>query len=76
MAKNIIIFLKINIDSQEIDTEICCHANREIQFMNFHNWAFLFYVLLHVSIGPKTMGMLGRHPATKPPTQSSWSLFK
>lgn len=53
-------------DSQETDTETCCHANREIQFMNVHNWAFLFYVLLLWSIGPKTLGMLGKHPATKP----------
>lgn len=65
--KNIINFLKINLDSQETATETCCHANREIQFMSFHNWAFLFYVLLPLSIGPKTLGMLGKHPATKPP---------
>lgn len=70
------IFFKINPDSQETDTETCCHANREIQFMNFHNWTFLFYVLLYVSIGPKTLGMLGKHTATKPFPQPSWSLFK
>lgn len=53
-------------DSQESDTETCCHANREIQFMNFHNWAFLFYVLLLWSIGPKTLGMLGTKPSLSP----------